>query len=139
MSTQQQKSELLTFGYVSRAYNGIIPFQLMKLMQLFYDDWIYWILKDKKLTQFTNAKLNEMICAKSFRIKGIEFEIISHPNGCIDKRNRTLNGVVIIGLKVKSVPTYVESFQFYREIKCEALNTSVKRLYEIQSPHKPSS
>eukprot|EP01084_Bolivina_argentea_P015734 29487_1 len=132
MSTQQKRCELLTFGYINTTYNNAIPFQLMKLMQLFYDDWSYWILKDKKLQQFQNAKANEKItCSKLFKIKGIEFEIFSYPNGFTDKRGYELDGLIIIGMKIKYIPTNIKSFSFYREIKCEAVNFTRKKLYEV--------
>ncbi len=115
---------------MKNAYNGVIPVQLVKLIQLCYDDWIYWKFKDKKLKQFINAKVNQtIICSKLFNIKGVQFEVFSHPNGYIHNK-RDWSGLVVIVRKVKYVPTNIESVTYYIEIKCEALNCSVKRLNE---------
>eukprot|EP01084_Bolivina_argentea_P082223 148877_1 len=126
MSTQQHMSELLAFGYVHRAYNGIVSAQLIKLMQLFYDDWIYWVLKDDKLKQFVNTKYNEkIICPKSFKFKDIQFEMYSYPTGCDPEQ---FHGSVVIVLKTKHMSTNIESFEFYSEIKCEPLSCLYKQL-----------
>eukprot|EP01084_Bolivina_argentea_P315540 546700_1 len=132
MSTQQKRVELLTFGYIKNTYNGTIPFQLMKLMKLFCDDWIYWILKDKKLKQFINSIVNEkIICSKSFTINGIQFEMYSY-------RSCANEFLVNIGVKLKYLPTNIKCLVFYTEIKCEALNCSVQHLYKIQSSNQSS-
>eukprot|EP01084_Bolivina_argentea_P082218 148871_1 len=127
----EEKSELLALGYTNTAYNGTIPFQLVNLIQLFYDDWIYWVFKNTKLKQFVNTKYNEkIICPKSVIFKGIEFEIQCFPNGCQDEK---WNGSVVFTLQIKRMPTNIESFQFYSEIKCEPLSCLYKQLFAVKT------
>eukprot|EP01084_Bolivina_argentea_P082222 148876_1 len=135
MSTQQKRSELLTFGYIKTAYKDCIPVQLIKLTQLFYDDWNYWLLKGAKLKQFVNSKAYEKItCTKSFVIKGIEFEMFSNPNGI--SSTHELDGISTIGVEIKYLPTNIKSFAFYTEIKCEALNHTLKKFVHISPSNK---
>eukprot|EP01084_Bolivina_argentea_P233320 393020_1 len=130
MSTQKERTELLAFGYVNKVYNGSIPTQLIALIQLFYNDWIYWILKDEQLNQFRNAQPDqEIISPKSFNIKGIQFVSFSFPNGFEGE----CDGLVLIGIKIKYLPPNVEYCEFYQEIEFdhETLfrSASIKQLY----------
>eukprot|EP01084_Bolivina_argentea_P118576 210359_1 len=125
MSTQQKQSELLTFGYVNEEYNGILPTQLIKLMQLFYDEYCYWILKDAKLKKFLKKKTGKYtFCPKSFTIKGIVFKIGAFPNGV----GNISSGLVKMGLKVEYLPENIQYIEYYYEINCESLNYKSKTL-----------
>eukprot|EP01084_Bolivina_argentea_P105303 188529_1 len=64
------------------------------------------------------------MCPKSFKIKGIEFIIVSFPNGEDNKRN----SIVQIGFEIKYLPPNIEYFEFYFEIKCEGINAIIKRI-----------
>eukprot|EP01084_Bolivina_argentea_P111662 199181_1 len=112
MSTQQRRAELLTFGYVNKEYGGTLPLQLIKLMQWFYDEYFYWILKDQKLQQFKNAPKNEkLICPRFIKIKGIKFNItLSIAN----------YQFIFFQIEVQNWPENIEYIKLFREVKCEA-------------------
>eukprot|EP01084_Bolivina_argentea_P146967 257211_1 len=118
MSTQQ-RVELLAFGYVNEACKYTVPVQLIKLIQLFYGKYFYWILQNKKLKQLINAKNGEEITyLESFKIKGIEFKILLYPNG----DNTSLTGLVVTKIGINNTSSNIEYVQFYQEIKCETLS-----------------
>eukprot|EP01084_Bolivina_argentea_P178957 309282_1 len=123
MSKQQDRSELLTFGYVQNAFRNAIPVPLIELIQLFYDEWIYWALKDKKLKQSINAK-TQIVYPKLINIKGIQLEAFLH--------RVVFMGYLQMGCNMKYVPKNIESFAYYLEIKCEPLNCSIKRVVSIK-------
>eukprot|EP01084_Bolivina_argentea_P085851 155172_1 len=122
MSTEQKRLELLVFGYVSTTYDEQIPIQLMKVIQLFYDEHFYWILKDKKLNQFIHTKTNEeIICSKSLKIKGLEFKISAYPNGIKDANKDLL----FIVMTIKPLPSNIDYIEMYRQVKCETSNSVI--------------
>eukprot|EP01084_Bolivina_argentea_P191303 328624_1 len=132
MSTAKKRFELLTFGYINKIY-GIIPAGLIKLIHSFYNEWFYWIFNEKKLKPFVNTNNHETIsCPTLFKMKGIEFEIFSYPNG----RSSIWKGLVHVGFKLKCFPTNMEYATFYQEIKYEAFNSKIfisKKLRKISA------
>eukprot|EP01084_Bolivina_argentea_P149334 260878_1 len=126
MSTKQKLTELLTSGYVKETYNATVPFQLIKLIQIFYDEYVYCKLSNKKLKDFIATPNATMISLeKSFQIKQIKFELVGCPNGA------SINhvGLTAIGLKLY-LPQNIQYVEFYFEITCETLNytNSIKLL-----------
>eukprot|EP01084_Bolivina_argentea_P252921 424701_1 len=130
MSTRQKASKLLTFGYVNENYADTVPLQLLRLMQLFYDEWYYWVLKGKKLKEFISSKNGEIkLYPKLLNIEGVEFEIIACPNG-VDNKAR---GFVQIGFGIKHLPLNIDYIECYQQIECESLNYSIKSLCKAAS------
>eukprot|EP01084_Bolivina_argentea_P111663 199183_1 len=128
MSTQQKRTQLLTFGYVKKEYNDIVPIQLIKLMQWFYDDYFYWILQNDQLNKFKNAQYGEqIICSKSFKIKGITFQVVCYPKGTTSKND----GFVVVRIAVINWPKHIEHITLYREMKCEQTASTLKILYKL--------
>eukprot|EP01084_Bolivina_argentea_P178956 309281_1 len=125
MSRQQERSGLLTFGYVVKNAFTLVPVPLIELIQLFYDEWIYWVLKDKKLKQFMNAQITEkFICPQLFDIRGIKIEVCVYPSDQI-------NGLVRIEWEIKYIPANIEFIVLYSEIKNEPISHSGKWLFKV--------
>ncbi len=128
MSTQQKRAELLTFGYIKTTYKGTVPSQIIRLIQLFYDIYFYWILKSDQLSK------TSIVCLKSFNIKGIEFRlearIQSHRNWC--NTRIPAHPLVHIGLKIEHIPKEIDYFVFYYEIECEVSNYVTKQIQQVQ-------
>eukprot|EP01084_Bolivina_argentea_P191302 328622_1 len=120
MSLQQKRSELLILGYASNTY-GSIPMPLIKLIQLFYNEYMYWILEDDKLQQFMNANHNCIQHHNSFKINEIEFQILLYSNEHND-------GLVRIAIEMKYLPSNIEYVEFYEEMKCDKVTHVIKRL-----------
>ena len=82
MSQSEQKSELVTFGYIRESCDELyIPTPLTKMIQNFYDLYIHNHFVNKKFHQFLNSKINQSIDGKSITIKGCTFKSSFNPNG----------------------------------------------------------
>eukprot|EP01084_Bolivina_argentea_P082220 148874_1 len=120
MSSQQQKSEQLAFGYVKTAYDHLIPSALIKLIQTFYDECVYWSFKCEQLKQ-----LHLMKCP-TFKIAGIKFELYL----------QTDNRWFVMGFKVSNIPPDIKYFEFYQEINCETLHCVRKNVSKCLVRHQ---
>eukprot|EP01083_Nonionella_stella_P087331 242897_1 len=116
MSVQKKRAELLTFGYIQQHCPCQFPFVLKKLIQLFYDVFIYWTINGDKVAKFLSAKNGDAFgCKQIFKIKDIQFGYKMYPNG----KSSNDKGMVSPFLRLKHMPSVIEYIGIYYQFKCE--------------------
>eukprot|EP01084_Bolivina_argentea_P098893 177779_1 len=115
--------DMLVFGYIKQNSVIAMPVDITKLCFEFYNDVIDWLLSDKTLHKFLNAKSGEKLLGPKFEICNIPFQLILYPNG-------VAKGYVSYFLEFikDKLPTHIEDFSVFLNLFCSAT------LAEFQSP-----
>eukprot|EP01084_Bolivina_argentea_P077423 140430_1 len=125
MSQVNQQQKLTTFGYVHKHCTHNIPFVLIKLIKLFYDEYFYWNFKGEQMKKFLNAKNGDVIYSKTkLKINDIEFQYKMCPNGWSSQDI----GCVQFKLKLVYLPSYIKNITIYVELMSETIPVLVKKL-----------
>ena len=129
LCTERQRKCLIISGYSreNTFENTIIPYDLLDIFLLYYDEWIYWNIRDKKYTQFKQSKYLQSIKGPKMRLSfaNIQFQITPHQYRPIDK---TFNWTEI-AFKVSNIqPFPVYLVGIYMEI---AMNGNITN-YETE-------
>ena len=118
MSHKSKQQELVTFGYVRENYALFIPFVIIKLIKLLYDEYFYWHIKGDEVVKFKQAETGDVLYPKScIKFNDMEFQCTLCPNGW--KSNTA--GRVQIYAETKSIPTHVDNVTFLTELACETI------------------
>eukprot|EP01084_Bolivina_argentea_P009433 17610_1 len=132
MSHKEHQTELLAFGCVHIWSPPLItmPIVLIKLIQIYYDEYFHWNLTDEKLKEFLNSENGAVIYSpKAFKIQDIICKFILVPNG----KTSDFIGKVSCGLEIISLPSDIEYIGFYREFECEQLGITIKQMGKFTS------
>ena len=118
MSHKSKQQQLLTFGYVRKNYALFIPFVIIKLIKLFYDEYFYWHIKGDEMVKFKQAQNGDILYPKStIKFNDIVFQCTLCPNGW--KSNN--DGRVQFYAETKSIPKHVANITFVTELACETI------------------
>ena len=63
MSSQKKKAELLTSRYIKENHTNALPMVIIKLVELFYDKYLYWKVQKETMKQFLVHKDDQEIYA----------------------------------------------------------------------------
>eukprot|EP01084_Bolivina_argentea_P077422 140429_1 len=125
MSQVNQQQKLTTFGYVHKHCTHNIPFVLIKLIKLFYDEYFYWNFKDEQMKKFLNAKNGDIIYSKTkWKINDIECQCTMCPNGWLSHEI----GWVQFYLELVHLPSYIKNITFCVELMSETIPAFSRRI-----------
>ena len=103
----QKNIEYLMVGYSRRNVSRTthVPFDLCQLFVLFYNETVYWTLKDEDLDNFFKCSLGEYIDGQEFQIKEVPFKLQIYPNG----NEKSVEGHVYLSLQIliNKLPKYI--------------------------------
>lgn len=139
MSEKKYQSNVLTYGFIRESYCHCIPIPLKRVIQLFYDKYIYYSLKFDTLNQcLIDSRDNDeqTLYLNKFTINLFQFQfVIKIPKQC---NNILCNKLIEAGIIIKYWPPNVEYIEFYHEISCDQIPYSIiKRLNQMKSIFKP--
>ena len=122
---KQWRLRCLIFGYVKSNYVDNIPAEIIKIIQLLYDEHFYWKIQGDEMQKFLNTKNGQILYNKStLTIKNIEFEFRLFPNG----RKKNSMGFVHLCFLVKTMPSDIEQFILYLELSCDTFQSESKSI-----------
>ena len=94
--------DLLVSGFIRNNSIYLIPFVILKLCLLFFDEVFYWTINGKQMKKCIEMKVGDSIKSKQFFCNNIKCWYILYPNGMDfeDKGFSSLGIILFFSLKL---------------------------------------
>eukprot|EP01084_Bolivina_argentea_P131738 232501_1 len=110
----KEHQEYLCDGFIRNNFIHATPIAVNRIIQQFWNEYIWWTFKGTTLTKFLNAKLEDEFEQEEFKIGHIKCVPSMYPNGGVPE----YEGEVSCGIDFELLNENIKSVLVYTELYC---------------------